>query len=205
MQRTASLFLLVLLFLTIKPENMQNNQKPNTITIKDKTFKESIPYATIQQRVKELGQQISANYSGKKIVVIGVLNGAAIFMSDLVREIDADCQIDFLKVSSYGNATRSSGTLTFSKDISIDITDHDIIIVEDIIESGRTISFVRDHLLKKNPRSIAIATLLNKNLCTLDFPVEYVGFDIPEQFVIGYGLDYAQSARNLKSIYVLAE
>lgn len=204
MQRT-SLFLLFVLFLTIKPESMQNLANPKTVTIRDKKFKESIPYKTIQHRVKELGKQITQDYSGKKLVVIGVLNGAAIFTSDLVREIDVDCQIDFLKVSSYGNATRSSGTLQFTKDISTDITDCDVVLVEDIIESGLTISFVREHLLQKNPRSISIATLLHKNLCQLDFPIEYVGFNIPELFVIGYGLDYAQSARNLKSIYVLDE
>lgn len=205
MQRLASLFLIASLFSSIKPEIMDNNQIPTTITINDKTFKESIPHSAIQKRVKELGQQISEHYAGKKVVVVGVLSGAAIFMADLVREIDGDCVLDFLKVSSYGNATKSSGTLTFSKDVSTDITDCDVIIVEDIIETGLTISYVREHLLKKNPNSVAIATLLNKNLCTLDFPIEYVGFNIPEEFVIGYGLDYAQSARNLKSIYVLDE
>jgi len=127
------------------------------------------------------------------------------FLSDLVKAVDLHCEIDFLQVSSYEDKTKSSGVITLLKALKSDITDRDVIIVEDIVDSGLSIAYVRDMLQESNPRSIRIATLLDKKLSTLDFPIDYVGFEIAPEFVIGYGLDYNQLGRNLKDIYTLAE
>lgn len=178
---------------------------PPSVIVHSKKFSELISQDSIKQRIQELGSKITKEYTNKEPIIIGVLDGAVIFMCDLIQELQLDCQIDFIKVSSYGTSMSSSGTVSLSKDISTNLENKDIIIVEDIIETGKTLSFVRNHILQKKPNSVAIATLLHKNLCSLDFPVEYVGFNIPEEFVIGYGLDYAHYARNLKSIYALDE
>ena len=190
--------------LAMSENRSKNNQQ---ITVYDKEFIVSIHHKDIKKRIKEIAQQISKDYVGKKPIFIGVLNGAFIFLADLVREIDLECEleIDFIKISSYGNSTRSSGTVTLSKDLSSNIIDRDIIIVEDIIDSGLSITFARDYISKANPRSIRIVTLLDKTLSQLGFPIDYVGFKISPLFVVGYGLDYAQRGRDLKSIYELAE
>ncbi len=134
-----------------------------------------------------------------------MLNGSFIFLADLAREINLECTIDFIKVGSYGESTSSCGDVKLVQDINCSIADRDIIIVEDIVETGLTLKFLIEHLSSKNPRSIKIVTLLHKNVTPLSFNVDYVGFDIAPEFVIGYGLDYAQLARNLKDIYKLAE
>lgn len=182
---------------------LANNGNNKQITVHDKKFAVSITHDEVAQRVRTLGEQISKDYAGKRPIFVGVLNGAFIFLSDLVRATDLDCEIDFIKIASYGDATTSSGTITLSKGLSCDITDRDVIVVEDIVDSGLSLQFVVDLLKKSNPRSIRVAALLDKNLCKLNFPIDYVGFNIKPEFVIGYGLDYAQAARNLKDIYTL--
>ena len=175
------------------------------ITVHDKTFKVSIPHKKIKERIKELGAQITNDYKDAKKppVLIGVLRGAYMFLSDLAKEIDLLCEIDFVQVSSYQDKMRSSGSIALLQALKSDITDRDVIIVEDIIDTGLSIQYVRDMLANKNPRSIRIATLLDKQLSNVQFPVDYIAFHIPPEFVIGYGLDYNQQGRNLKDIYSL--
>ena len=157
----------------------------------------------IQDKVKEIAADISQKYSGEAPILIGILNGSFIFCADLIRELDIDCEIDFIKVSSY-MGTESVGTVKLRKDISADITNRHVIIVEDIIDSGITIKFIKDRMLEAGPKSVAIVTLLMKpDIAKLDFKIDWVGFEIPPQFVVGYGLDYDQLYRNLKAIYCL--
>ena len=157
----------------------------------------------IQDKVKEIAADISQKYSGEAPILIGILNGSFIFCADLIRELDIDCEIDFIKVSSY-MGTESAGTVKLRKDISADITNRHVIIVEDIIDSGITIKFIKDRMLEAGPKSVAIVTLLMKpDIAKLDFKIDWVGFEIPPEFVVGYGLDYDQLYRNLKAIYCL--
>jgi len=181
----------------------KNNNQP--IVVHDKKFTLSIPQENINQRVRAIAQEITKDFAGKKPVIIGVLNGAFIFLSDLIRELEIECEIDFIKISSYGDATSSSGKISLLQDVVTPLTDRVIIIVEDIIDSGLSINFVKDHLSSFKPRSIRIAALLDKNISNVTFPIDYVGFYIKPELVIGYGLDYAQLARNLKGIYTLVE
>jgi hypoxanthine phosphoribosyltransferase len=176
-----------------------------TITVnKNEKFKIYLSEADIQKRIRELAGRINEDYAGRTPIFIGVLNGSFIFMSDLIREITVDCEIDFLKLSSYGDAKISSGNVKTLKELNCEVEGHDIIIVEDVVDSGLSIAFIRDLIMQKNPRSLSIVTLLyKKDVAQITFPLTYVGFEIPTEFVIGYGLDYAQKFRNLKSIYVL--
>ncbi len=157
----------------------------------------------IHDRVKELGKKITKDYHGSSPIIIGVLNGCILFMSDLFRELDMDSEIDFIKISSYNNDVKTSGTVRLLKDISCDIFGRDVLIVEDIIDSGLSIKFLKKRMEECGTKSVKIATLLIKEHTKVDFPIDYVGFTIPEKFVIGYGLDLAQKLRNLKSIYAL--
>jgi hypoxanthine phosphoribosyltransferase len=160
----------------------------------------------IAQRVAELGAQITADYKGTKPVVIGVLKGAWIFLADLLREVDLGVCLDFMSVSSYGSSTTTSGSLTIVKDLSIDVTGKDVIIVEDIVDTGTTLSRLKELLLARNAKSVAIATLLNKpSRRKVDIDVEYCGFEIPDEFVVGYGLDFDEKYRTLKDVCVLKE
>lgn len=161
----------------------------------------------IATRVAELGAQITADYKGKsKPVVIGVLKGAWIFLADLLREVDLGVCLDFMSVSSYGSSTTTSGSLTIVKDLSIDVTGKDVIIVEDIVDTGTTLSRLKELLLARNAKSVAIATLLNKpSRRKVDIDVEYCGFEIPDEFVVGYGLDFDEKYRTLKDVCVLKE
>jgi len=159
------------------------------------------PEDRIRQRVRELGQQISSDYQGRIPIFIGVLNGSFIFFSDLLREITIDGEVDFIKISSYANETRTSGTVRLLKDISCDITGRDVILVEDIIDSGLSIQFLKRRMLESEASSVRIAAFLIKSCARVDFEIDYVGFQIPDRFVVGYGLDLAQRLRNLKSIY----
>lgn len=159
----------------------------------------------IQSRIKEIADQISEKFKAEIPILIGVLNGSFIFISDLMRELNIDCEMDFIKISSYAGK-ESVGTVTLLKDISANITDRHVIIVEDIIDSGLTIKFLRDRLEGANPKSVTIVTLLLKpDIAKLDFEVDYVGFEIPPEFVVGYGLDYNQKLRHLPEIYRLEE
>ncbi len=158
----------------------------------------------IQARIKELGQQITKDYEDKKLLLVGILNGCVYFMTDLSREIDKLVQIDFMVVSSYGNSTSTSGVVKIIKDLNKSIEDYDVLIVEDIVDTGLTLSYIKDVLLKRNPRSVKIVTLIDKvGRRKTDIKVDYVGFEIPDAFIIGYGLDYAEKYRNLKNICII--
>lgn len=159
----------------------------------------------IQDRVGEIARQLSRRFAHKVPILIGVLNGSFIFAADLVRALDIDCEVDFIKISSYSSG-ESTGTVRLLKDISADITGRDVIVVEDIIDSGLTIRFIKDRLEEAGPDSVTIVTLLLKpTVARLDFPIDIVGFEIPPDYVVGYGLDYEQKFRNLNAIYRLEE
>lgn len=160
----------------------------------------------IQERIKELGRQITEDYKGKDLLVVCILKGAVLFYADLCRAIDLPISMDFMSVSSYGSGTRSSGVVRILKDLSSPAEGMDILLVEDILDSGNTLSYLRKTLLNRNPASLKICTLLDKpdrrdpnNSITVD----YAGFDIPDEFVVGYGLDYNEKYRNLPYIGVL--
>jgi len=170
---------------------------------------EFIPYLTeeqIQARITELGKQITNDYQGSIPVFIGVLNGSFLFMSDLIKNVDHDCEIDFFKLSSYGDQKISSGKVKMLKELNCDVDGRDIIIVEDIVDSGLSIKYIEDIFAEHNPKSMKVITLLRKpESIKYNVKIDYIGFDIASRFVIGYGLDYAQKFRNLRSIYVLSE
>jgi len=161
---------------------------------------------TIKKRVRELGQQISQDYSGKELIAIGVLKGAVIFLSDLVRNIDSSVKvkIDFLAVSSYGASTRTSGIVRIVKDIDTDIKGCEVLIVEDIMDTGLTLSYLSRLMMERQPRGLKICVLLDKpERHQTEVMIDYCGFTIPDEFVVGYGLDYAGLWRNLPSIHVV--
>jgi hypoxanthine phosphoribosyltransferase len=170
-------------------------------------FRVYLDESTIEARVRELGRQISADYAdGETPILIGVLNGAYIFLADLMREITIDCEVDFLKLSSYGAEKVSSGKVTQLKRIDAKIEGRHVIVVEDIVDTGLSMQFMVQGLSELRPASIRTATLLHKYEATrVDVPLDYVGFRIENKFVIGYGLDYGQLARNLRAIYILDE
>lgn len=177
----------------------------NEITINNDRFALYLPEEKIKARVKELAERLNNDYRGKVPIFIGILNGSFIFFADLIREITIDCEVDFLKLSSYGDAKISSGQVRLLKDLNCQVNGRDIIVVEDVVDSGISIDFMKRLVLKENPASFRVVTLLlKKSVAKVDFPIDYVGFEIPPEFVIGYGLDYAQKVRNLKSIYRLA-
>ena len=158
----------------------------------------------IKARIAELGAQITKDYEGKKLIVVGILKGAIVFYSDLARHIDMPMTFDFLSVSSYGNSTVSSGEIKFMKDLDQPVEGYDILIVEDIVDSGRTLSYLRKNLEARNPNSLRVCCLLDKKeRREVEVEVNYVGFDIPDEFVVGYGLDFAGMYRNLPYIGVL--
>ena len=157
----------------------------------------------IKNRVEELGSEISEEFEKKEPIFIGILNGSFIFMADLMRSLSIDCEMDFIKVRSY-SGKKSSGTIQLLKDISADVKDRNIILVEDIIDTGLTIKFLRERLFGSSPKSIAIATLLYKpSVAKIDFKIDYIGFEIPQEFVVGYGLDYEQKMRHLNGLYMI--
>lgn len=165
-----------------------------------------ISEARIRRRIKRLARRINDEYKGRVPVFIGVLNGSFIFFADLIREITVDCEVDFMKLSSYGDAKISSGNVRLVKDLNVQVEGRDIIIVEDIIDSGLSMEYIKRLVLHQNPASFRIVTLLYKpESVRSDIQVDYIGFSIPRDFVIGYGLDYAQRERNLKAIYRLKE
>ncbi len=163
-----------------------------------------IPEQQIQERIRELGQQIAADYPDGPIYLVGILKGACIFLSDLARAIPKPVRLDFMGISSYGRGKTSSGEVKVTKDLDLSVEGMDILIVEDIVDTGVTLTYLTHLLDQRKPRSIKIAALLDKPSRRLR-PVEarYVGFSIPDEFVVGYGLDYAEDYRNLRDICVL--
>ena len=159
---------------------------------------------TIVETVKKLGAAISEDYYDKDPLLVGVLKGSFIFMADLMRSVTIPCEVDFMAVSSYGSGTVSSGAVKINKDLNHDITGRDIIIVEDILDSGVTLSYLKKYLLNRGPASIKICTLLDKPARRkTDIRADYVGFECPDAFIVGYGLDYDEKYRNLPFIGVL--
>jgi hypoxanthine phosphoribosyltransferase len=162
--------------------------------------------AALRERVKSLGQEISRDYAGRDLLLVGVLKGAVFFMADLMRELSIACEIDFMAISSYGAGTDSSGVVRILKDLDINIAGRDVLVVEDIIDSGLTLSYLMRTLRARRPESLEICALLTKpDRREIDVPVRYVGFEIPNRFVIGYGLDFAERYRNLPYIGVLRD
>ena len=164
-----------------------------------------IPAEEIQQKVRDLGEQITRDYSEhRRLLLVGVLRGAVIVMGDLMRQIDLPCEIDFMEVSSYGAGTTSSGVVRILKDLEEDISGRHVLIVEDIIDTGLTLSYLRRSLLARKPASLEICALLSKPARRqVDIEVRYQGFEVPDVFVVGYGIDYAGFYRNLRDIYAL--
>ncbi|HHY19116.1 MAG TPA: hypoxanthine phosphoribosyltransferase [Firmicutes bacterium] len=158
----------------------------------------------ITKRVAELGEEITKDYQDKQLVVIGILRGAAVFMADLIREVKLPMEIDFMSVSSYGASTKSSGVVRINKDLDSTITDKHVLIVEDIVDTGLTLKYIVENLMSRKPASVRLCTLLDKpSRRAVDVDVHYNGFTIPDEFVVGYGLDYAEIYRNLPYIGVL--
>ena len=166
-------------------------------------MKQLISEQDIESRVREIAEQITKDYADKAPIFVGILNGSFIFLADLVRELGIDSEVDFMKVQSY-DGHKSTGTVHLLKDISAEITGRDVVIVEDIIDSGLTINFLVHRIKESAPSSVAVATLLfKKEVAQLNFEPDYVGFEIPPDYVVGYGLDHNQKMRNLKAIHVL--
>ena len=160
----------------------------------------------LQARIRTLGAEISADYQGRELLLVGVLKGAVFFMADLMRSISVACEIDFMAISSYGAATDSSGVVRILKDLDINIEGRHVLVVEDIIDSGLTLSYLLRNLESREPASLEICALLTKpDRREVDVPVRYIGFEIPNRFVIGYGLDFAERYRNLPYVGVLRD
>jgi hypoxanthine phosphoribosyltransferase len=160
----------------------------------------------LRERVAELGAEISADYDGRDLLLIGVLKGAVFFMADLMRSIDVHCEVDFMAISSYGASTDSSGVVRILKDLDTAIEARHVLVVEDIIDSGLTLSYLMRNLRARNPASLEVCALLTKpERREIDVPVRYIGFEIPNRFVVGYGLDFAERYRNLRYVGVLSD
>lgn len=174
----------------------------DTIQCKNAQFTQYLSPAEIQQTVDQLAERIRKDYAGKTVLLVGVLKGAFVFMTDLMRALKMDVEIDFVRLSSYGKEKSSSGTVTLLKDISRDIRGMHVLIVEEIIDSGRSLKFLRERLIQSEPASLEIVTLLDKSeKRVVDVDVKYVGRKVDDQFLIGYGLDLEENERNLAAIY----
>jgi len=181
-------------------------QNKDEIWVGNEKFVTLLTEEEIQNRVKELGKQITLDYTGKLPIFIGVLNGSFLFLADLVRQVNIHHEVDFFKLSSYGDSKISSGDVKLIKELNADISERHIVIVEDIVDTGLSIKYINDMLAKHNPASVKIASLLVKpDSLKYKSKIDYIGFEIPNEFVIGYGLDYAQKFRNLNSIYALSK
>ena len=177
---------------------------PNGYPYAGKELKEIISPDLVQNRVSEIGREISEIYEGKVPIIIGVLNGAFIFMSDLIRNLTIDFEIDFIKIDSYGDNTESTGTVRLIKDISADITGRDIIVVEDIVDTGLSLKFLKHRMEEASPQSLRFATCLYKpEVASQDLYIDWIGFNIDDHYVVGYGLDLKQNFRGLPGIYAV--
>jgi hypoxanthine phosphoribosyltransferase len=165
-----------------------------------------IDQAALQGRIVELGAEISTDYEGRDLLLVGVLKGAVFFMADLMRELTVPCEIDFMAISSYGAATDSSGVVRILKDLDINVAGRDVLVVEDIIDSGLTLSYLMRNLRARKPESLEVCALLTKpERREIDVPVRYIGFEIPNRYVVGYGLDFGERYRNLPYVAVLSQ
>jgi hypoxanthine phosphoribosyltransferase len=160
----------------------------------------------LSARVAELGAEVSVDYQGRDLLLIGVLKGAVFFMADLMRHITVPCEVDFMAISSYGDSTDSSGIVRILKDLDINIEGRDVLVVEDIIDSGLTLSYLMRNLESREPASLEVCALMTKPARReIDVPVRYIGFEIPNRFVVGYGLDFGERYRNLPYVAVLSD
>jgi len=158
----------------------------------------------LEKRITELGEQIAKDYEGKELIVVGILKGSNIFTSDLVRKINLPLKIDFMVVSSYGNATESTGVVRILKDLEHSVEEKHLLIVEDIVDSGLTLKYLKEMLLTRNPASVKICTLLDKPAGRKEqIAIDYLGFEVPDEFIVGYGIDYAERYRNLPFVGIL--
>ncbi len=174
------------------------------MSMHDDILKVLLTQEELRGKVKELGRQITQDYQGKNLMIVTVLKGAVVFLADLMREIDVPAEIDFMVVSSYGAGTKSSGVVKIVKDLDVPLKDKDLLIVEDILDSGMTLSYLKELLEGREPRSIRIATLLDKPARRkVDLKADYIGYSVPDEFVVGYGLDYDEKYRNLPYIGIL--
>ena len=168
------------------------------------TLKQIISPINVQNRVSEIGSDISKKYLGKVPIIIGVLNGAFLFMADLVRNLDIEFEVDFIKIDSYGDNTKSSGTVRLLKDISADITDRHIIVVEDIVDTGLSLKFLKHRMKEADPKSLRFASFLYKpDVASQEILIDWIGFNIDERYFVGYGLDLKQIFRGLPGIYAV--
>ena len=159
---------------------------------------------SLRQRVAELGDEISTDYAGRDLLLVGVLKGAVFFLSDLMRHIEVPCEVDFMAVASYGSSTQSSGVVRILKDLDIPLEGRHVLVVEDIVDSGLTLSYLLRNLKARNPASLEVCALLTKpERREVELPTRYVGFEIPDKFAIGYGLDHAERFRNLPYVAAL--
>ena len=165
-----------------------------------------VPSAGIQEKVSEMGERITRDYEGERLLLVGVLRGAVVVMGDLMRNINLPCEIDFMDISSYGSGTSSSGVVRILKDLEEDISGRHVLVVEDIIDTGLTLSYLLRSLRARKPASLEICALLSKpSRRRVELDVKYLGFEVPDEFVVGYGLDYAGAYRNLPDICILKE
>ena len=163
-----------------------------------------ISSSEIQEKVRQMGESVTEDYRGKRPLLVGILRGAVVVLGDLMRNIDLPCEIDFMDISSYGTGTSSSGVVRILKDLEEDITGRHVLIVEDIVDTGLTLSYLRRSLLARKPASLEICALLSKpSRRRVELDVKYLGFEVPDEFVVGYGLDFAGAYRNLPDICVL--
>lgn len=172
--------------------------------MKQDILKTLVSEEQLHEKVTELGRQISEDYKGRSLLLVSVLKGSVVFMADLMRAITIPARIDFMSVSSYGSGTKSRGVVKIIKDLDIPLEGYDLLIVEDILDSGNTLSYLKEILSSRSPKSIRICTLLDKpERRTADIAADYVGFCVPDEFVVGYGLDYDEKYRNLPFIGIL--
>ena len=177
---------------------------PERVSCRGESFKIFIDQAPLQQRIYEIAQQIDAEYADKNPILIGVLNGSFMFLADLMRYISIDCEVDFMKLSSYGEKKISSGEVKELKHTDAQLEGRHVLVIEDIVDTGLTVKYILDKMRAENPASLKMVTLLHKPDATHhEVQLDYVGFEIENKFVLGYGLDYGQLGRNLPAIYVL--
>ncbi|HET8866677.1 MAG TPA: hypoxanthine phosphoribosyltransferase [Gracilimonas sp.] len=178
--------------------------QPDTVTCNGEKFKIFITKEQIDERMNQLGNQLDKDFKDKKPIFIGILNGAFIFLADIMRHVSITCEVDFMKLSSYGDAKVSSGEVVELKHIDAKIEGRHVILVEDIVDTGLSMNYMVKRIKENNPASVSVCTLLHKKDATkYEVQLDYVGFEIPDAFVLGYGLDYAQEGRNLSQIYVI--